>query len=42
MPQTPYPVIDLMPEQKDIDEKGGTMRLGLYGCKLEKKKIQKL
>lgn len=25
-----YPVIDLMPEQKDIDEKGGTMRLGLY------------
>ncbi|MBS5823603.1 MAG: CTP synthase [Clostridium argentinense] len=36
MPQTPYPVIDLMPEQKDIDEKGGTMRLGLYGCKLEK------
>ena len=33
-PKTPYPVIDLMPEQKDIDEKGGTMRLGLYPCKI--------
>lgn len=33
-PETKYPVIDLMPEQKDIDEKGGTMRLGLYPCKL--------
>ncbi|HOJ09874.1 MAG TPA: CTP synthase [Clostridiales bacterium] len=32
---TKYPVIDLMPEQKDIDEKGGTMRLGLYPCKLK-------
>jgi CTP synthase len=31
---TPYPVIDLMPEQKDIDNLGGTMRLGLYPCKL--------
>ena len=30
-----YPVIDLMPEQKDIDDKGGTMRLGLYPCKLK-------
>ncbi|MBI2848862.1 MAG: CTP synthase [Chloroflexi bacterium] len=29
---TPYPVIDLLPEQKDIDEKGGTMRLGVYPC----------
>lgn len=29
------PVIDLMPDQKDIDEKGGTMRLGLYPCKLQ-------
>lgn len=35
-PQTPYPVIDLMPEQKDIDEKTGTMRLGLYPCKIAK------
>jgi CTP synthase len=31
---TPYPVIDLMPEQADIDEMGGTARLGLYPCKL--------
>lgn len=30
-----YPVIDLMPEQRDIDDKGGTMRLGLYPCKLK-------
>lgn len=34
--ETKYPVIDLMPDQKDIDEKGGTMRLGLYPCKLSK------
>jgi CTP synthase len=33
-PATPYPVIDLMPEQKDIEEMGGTMRLGLYPCKI--------
>jgi len=33
-PETPFPVIDLMPEQKDIDELGGTMRLGAYPCKL--------
>ena len=35
-PDTKYPVIDLMPDQKDVDEMGGTMRLGLYACKLEK------
>lgn len=35
-PESVYPVIDLMPEQMDIDEKGGTMRLGLYPCKLVK------
>ena len=29
---TEYPVIDIMPEQKLIDKKGGTMRLGLYPC----------
>ncbi len=34
VPETKYPVIDLMPDQIDIDEKGGTMRLGLYACKL--------
>jgi len=31
---TPYPVIDLLPEQKKIASKGGTMRLGNYPCKL--------
>ena len=33
-PATPYPVIDLMPDQQHIDEKGGTMRLGAYPCQL--------
>jgi len=33
-PATPHPVIDLLPEQKDIEDLGGTMRLGLYPCKL--------
>ena len=32
---TKNPVIDLMPEQKDIDNKGGTMRLGAYPCDLK-------
>jgi CTP synthase len=27
-PETPYPVIDLLPEQKEIEDLGGTMRLG--------------
>ncbi|HEV3123581.1 MAG TPA: CTP synthase [Candidatus Dormibacteraeota bacterium] len=31
---TPHPVIDLLPEQRDIADKGGTMRLGVYPCKL--------
>ena len=26
--ETPYPVVDLLPEQKDVQDKGGTMRLG--------------
>lgn len=34
-PNTPHPVIDLMPEQKDIDDLGGTMRLGAYPCKVK-------
>lgn len=34
-PDTPYPVIDLLPEQKEVTEKGGTMRLGSYPCRLE-------
>ncbi len=29
-----YPVIDLLPEQKDVADKGGTMRLGVYPCQL--------
>ncbi|PLR96599.1 CTP synthase [Bacillus sp. T33-2] len=33
-PNTPYPVIDLLPEQKDIEDLGGTLRLGLFPCKL--------
>ncbi|KGG80982.1 CTP synthetase [Caloranaerobacter azorensis H53214] len=33
-PDTKFPVIDIMPEQQDIEEMGGTMRLGLYPCKL--------
>ena len=32
--QTAYPVIDLMPEQRDVEAKGGTMRLGAYPCKI--------
>ncbi|RNC84698.1 MAG: CTP synthase [Balneola sp.] len=31
-----YPIIDIMPDQKDIENMGGTMRLGKYACKLEK------
>ncbi len=31
---TRYPVIDLMPEQRDISDMGGTMRLGIYPCRL--------
>ena len=31
---TSAPIIDLMPEQHDVTEKGGTMRLGLYPCQL--------
>jgi CTP synthase len=31
---TAVPVIDLLPEQRDIENKGGTMRLGVYPCKL--------
>lgn len=33
-PETAYPVIDLMPEQLEVEEKGGTMRLGVYPCKV--------
>jgi CTP synthase len=32
--ETPYPVIDLLPGQRRVKEKGGTMRLGTYPCHL--------
>ncbi len=35
-PDTPYPVIDLMEEQRGVERKGGTMRLGAYPCVLKK------
>lgn len=31
-PDTPHPVIDLLPEQKEVKDLGGTMRLGRYPC----------
>jgi CTP synthase len=34
-PETNFPVIDIMEDQKDIDHMGGTMRLGGYTCKIE-------
>ncbi|MFS0863009.1 CTP synthase [Fredinandcohnia sp. 179-A 10B2 NHS] len=34
MPETPHPIIDLLPEQKDVEDLGGTLRLGLYPCKI--------
>ncbi len=34
-PETPYPVIDLMPEQTNVTQLGGTMRLGQYPCRLD-------
>ncbi len=42
-PNTPYPVIDLLPEQKKIKKMGGTMRLGAYPAHLvEGSKARKL
>ena len=37
--QTPHPVIDIMEEQKEITQKGGTMRLGAYPCNLKEGSI---
>ncbi|HEU5139181.1 MAG TPA: CTP synthase [Bacillales bacterium] len=34
-PEAAHPVIDILPEQKDIEDLGGTLRLGLYPCKLK-------
>jgi len=38
-PNTPNPVIGLMPDQYQVTDKGGTMRLGLYPCKLQPETI---
>ncbi len=38
-PNTPYPVIDLMEEQKHVTDKGGTMRLGAWKCNLKEGSI---
>jgi CTP synthase len=38
-PHTRYPVIDILPGQKSISDKGGTMRLGAYPCKVSKKSL---
>ncbi|HLB01685.1 MAG TPA: CTP synthase [Nitrospiria bacterium] len=35
-PNTPDPVIDLLPDQKEVQDKGGTMRLGAYPCRIQK------
>lgn len=37
--ETAYPVIDLMEEQKKIDDMGGTMRLGAYPCRIDKNSL---
>jgi CTP synthase len=41
-PNTEFPVIDMMADQKNIQEKGGTMRLGAYPCELKKDSRAKL
>ena len=33
--ETQYPIIDLLPDQEDVEDLGGTLRLGLYPCKLK-------
>ena len=35
VPECEYPVIDIMPDQEEITDKGGTMRLGAYPCKVK-------
>lgn len=40
-PETPYPVIDLMEDQQNVENKGGTMRLGAYNCKIQDKTLAK-
>ncbi len=38
---TEFPVIDLMQDQQNVENKGGTMRLGAYNCKLSEKTLAK-
>ena len=38
-PDTPHPVIDLMPEQRNVNNKGGTMRLGAHEVRVHKDTI---
>jgi CTP synthase len=38
-PDTPYPVIDLLPEQRTIQDKGGTMRLGSFPCRIHQQTL---
>ncbi|MED4015888.1 CTP synthase [Sutcliffiella cohnii] len=40
-PETKHAIIDLLPEQKDIEDLGGTLRLGLYACKLNEGTLAK-
>ncbi|MFP4287613.1 MAG: CTP synthase [Bacteroidales bacterium] len=39
MPDTPHPIIGIMEDQKKINIKGGTMRLGAYQCKIKQKTL---
>jgi len=38
-PETPDPIVHLLPEQQDIIDLGGTMRLGLYPCRLDRETL---
>ena len=38
-PDTLHPVIDLMPEQREVEDLGGTMRLGAYPCKVKEGRL---
>src|SRR5699024_669628 len=40
-PDTKYPIVDLMPEQKDMEFLNGEMRLGLYPCKIAEDTLAK-
>ena len=33
-PETPFPIIDLLPEQRTVQDMGGSMRLGIYPCRI--------